>query len=358
MARLGLATRGMDAATKFRILRRHLEAVLRHATPRKIGNLLRVEQAMRRGDEVVNAMPYLLKIESTNHCNVRCAYCHDDRRQPREGERGYGNMDLELYRKVVDELAPWLFKINLYGFGEPFLYDATFDMIRHATDRNIGVGVSSNMNSRRDDLAARIVDSGLEVLIFSCHGATQASYERFMARGNMELALANVRALAAEKRRRGVSLPVIDWQYCVTGFNEGEIDQARALADELGVDQVRFIAPYFPEDAPAEWWSGRFPKAQAEQRDQAARRDVQCAWLYRTAFVNFDGGVSPCCLDVRPLANDFGDLRTHAFRDIWNNDHYRAARRLLRETRQGSATPPSGPATLCGRCPMVTGKGR
>ncbi|GAB7081726.1 radical SAM protein [Megalodesulfovibrio paquesii] len=347
MLRAGLATRGMDAATRFRILKRHLWAVLRHATPRKLVNLIKAERNLRRKAEVLDSMPYILKLESTNICNLHCAFCYDNRRQPREGERGYGRMQPGQFRQIVDQLAPYLFKINMYGFGEPFLFPEGFEMIRYATDKNIGVGVSSNMNIRDEHLADKIIDSGLEVLIFSCHGVTPESYATFMGKGNMELALENVRRLVERKKARGSKTPVIDWQFCVTGFNEGELALAAQKARELGVDQIRFIKPFFPEDAPEQWWSSRFPR---NQEDQAAGVEPDCTWLYRSAFINFDGGVSPCCNDVRPLANDFGNALNQPFKDIWNGPAYRAARRLARDPRNTAET---ACARVCQRCPLI-----
>ncbi|WP_254845493.1 radical SAM protein [Desulfovibrio sp. DV] len=133
-------------------------------------------------------MPYILKIETTNICNLRCAYCYDDRRAPLPGERPYGRMTADQFRSIIDSCGEYLFKINMYGFGEPFLFPETLEMICYATDKNIGVGVSSNLNHRDPDLARRIVASGLEVLIFSCHGVSFETSGRFMRGGNADLA--------------------------------------------------------------------------------------------------------------------------------------------------------------------------
>ena len=40
--------------------------------------------------------PFSLGVEVTNHCNLRCPMC------PREvADRGYGNMDYELFTKIA-----------------------------------------------------------------------------------------------------------------------------------------------------------------------------------------------------------------------------------------------------------------
>lgn len=346
MSDFGLATRGMGAAAQIRILKRHGYSLLRHMTPTKLVNFLRAEANALGRCAKPGSYPYILKIESTNICSLRCHHCYEDRRPPREGERPYGRMRLEDFKKIVDEMGRYLFKINLYGFGEPWLFPESLAMIRYATERNIGVGVSSNMNHRDASLNEQIVASGLEVLIFSCHGASQETYRRFMDNGTMELAFKNIREVIAVRRRLNRATPLIDWQYCVTGFNEHEIGAARRLAAEMGVDQVRFIRPLFPPDASPEWFSKMFPKVQDAAAEQPPSR---CPWLYRSAYINYDGGVLPCCRDTRVLANDYGNVHEQDFGAIWNNETYVASRRLVAKP----GAPPEQPKTLCASCPIV-----
>lgn len=340
-----LATKGAGATERLKILKRHAQAFVRHATPKKLYNFFKAERNRLQKRTVLDSMPYILKIETTNICNLRCAYCYDDRRPPQAGERPFGRMGLEQFRGLLDAVGDYLFKINLYGFGEPFLFPETLDMIRLAAARNIGVGVSSNLNHRDPELPRRIVASGLEVLIFSCHGVSQETSSRFMRGGNPDLAFDTLRAVLEARRRAGSRTPFIDWQYCVTGFNEHEIEAARAKARELGVDQVRFIKPFFPEDVAADWFSSRFPRQTL--RHAAAEAAPGCSWLYRSAYINWDGGLIPCCRDPRDLAADFGNVLTTPFPAVWNNAKYQAARALLADPKRNDLRT----GILCGRCP-------
>ncbi|NDY55453.1 radical SAM protein [Desulfovibrio sulfodismutans] len=343
------ATRGGDARSRLRILKRHAQAFVRHATLRRLGNFVLAEFERLIGREHVSSRPYLLKIEPSNICNMHCPYCHDGRSAPGPGQRPYGRMTLGQFARVLDDAAPWLFKINLYGFGEPFLFPETFDMIRLAADRNIGVGVSSNMQLADPGLAQRMVSSGLETLIVSIHGATQASCARFMGGGDLDLALGNVRAVIQARNEAGTALPFVDWQYCVTGFNAGEMDAARRLALDIGVDQIRFIRPFLPKSAPPDWsWSG-FPPI-----DENAERQG-CPWLWRAAYINWDGGVLPCCRDVRKTANDFGDAFDPGISRLWNNDRFRAARRLVAKGVDADDGTARMAGVMCAACPAVRG---
>lgn len=345
---LNLATLGMDTWSKLRVLRRHAQAFIGHMTARRLLNFLRTEYNRLRKKEFLDSFPYILKIESTNICNLRCAYCYDDRCPPGPGQRPYGRMTLDQFKRLVDEVGPYLFKINLYGFGEPFLFPETLEMIRYASDRNIGVGVSSNMNYHDPDLARRIVESGLEVLIFSCHGLTQETYSRFMGKGDMELALANLGQVIEARRQAGSKTLFIDWQFCVTGFNQHQVKLVQDKARQMGVDQIRFIPPLFPPEAPPQWQSDLFPP-----RDQAPA-PLGCSWVYRSAYINFDGGLLPCCRDVRETANDFGNVLDQGFAAVWNNPAYASSRRLIADP-QGSR---GQCQTMCAACPSLGLGGR
>lgn len=341
-----LATKGAGASERIKILKRHAQAFLRHATAKRLWNFAKAERNRLQKRTVLDSLPYILKIETTNICNLRCAYCYDDRRAPGPDERPYGRMTFEQFRGLLDAVGDFLFKINLYGFGEPFLFPETLEMIRLATERNIGVGVSSNLNHRDPDLPRRIVASGLEVLIFSCHGVSLETSNRFMRGGNPQLAFENLRAVIEARRAAGTRTPFIDWQYCVTGFNEGEIEAASAKARELGVDQVRFIKPFFPADAPDEWFSSRFPRQTMTHEAEAA---PGCSWLYRSAYINWDGGLIPCCRDPRDPSVDFGNVLQTPFRQVWNNAKYQAARALLADPTRHDLRA----GIVCGRCPVT-----
>ncbi len=340
---LDLATRGMDSSARWKILKRHVSSFLRHMTLKKFVNFCHAEISRIMKKEVLKSYPYILKIESTNICNLSCAYCYDGRRMPVLGERAYGRMFFGNFKKLIDGVGAYVFKINLYGFGEPLLFPETQEMIKYASKNNIGISISSNLNFNDPDLPKRIVESGLEVLIFSCHGVTQESYSKFMVKGNMQAAMENLKKIIKERKRVGSSTPFIDWQYCVTKFNEGEMRMATAKAKELGVDQIRFLRPFIPHDAGEEWLADFFREGEPVGSPQ---HKTGCTWPYRSAYINYDGGLLPCCQDVRLLANDFGNVFISGFMNVWNNENYRSSRRLIANPTDKNITC----NTICSRC--------
>ena len=80
-----------------------------------------------------------------------------------------------------------------------------------------------------------------------------------------------------------------------------------------------------------------------------------CSWLYRTVFINWDGGVSPCCnYYTGDKTSDFGNLNDQSFRNIWNNQSYTLARQLV--SKQKPLKEEDKGNNICGRCEIFFGK--
>lgn len=334
--------------TNLKILRRYLDALFRHVTLKKIINILRVEWAYFRHKPVVNGFPYVLKVESTNICNLRCPFCLDRDRSAYEKGRGFGRMTLDDFKKIVDVLGPYTIRMNLYGSGEPVLFPETFEMVSYASSNNIGVAISANLSNFKKENVDKLLTCGLEHLIISCHGATSESYLKYNVGGNFERVMENMRHIVRRKKELGLKLPFIDWQFLLFSHNQHERPLARKLAKEIGVDLIRFVLPNIPPEHKAEW-RPRLHGEPPPDKDKAPREEPapaaeapppqdpkkvkvnihRCSWPYRSIFFNWDGGILPCCHDQINNEQDMGDIHSlDDFLKTWNGDRYQQARRL------------------------------
>lgn len=359
--------------TQAKIASRYLYAFWKHGSLKKYLNFLKVEMARWRGDEVVSGFPYVLKIESTNICNLECPFCLDRDRSTFKGEgmRGFGRMKSEFFKNIIDQLKPYAFNVNLYGSGEPLLFPEAYEMFRYAADNDIGVRVSSNLSMREftDEMAEKVVSSGIEHLIISCHGASQSTYEKYMVGGNFERVIANMKKLVEARKRLGRKTPFMDWQFLLFSHNQHEVKKAQQMADEIGIDFLRFIYPNIPPEFKDEWK----PRAEGEAQDyqpvpenmqpgqtsanghqngsaQAAQQSPRatapvaaktpdkkhvkpikverCSWPYRSIYFNWDGGILPCCDGTTKPAFDLGKFDGNVdIRTIWNGPDYVNVRR-------------------------------
>ncbi len=333
---------------------RHLRSVLNHSTPRRLANLALVEMERRLGLTRLRGRPYVIFVDPINLCNLKCPLCATG---ANEITRVQQRMPLEHFKRVIDQVSPWAYEVSLYNWGEPLLHRDIFSMIRYADEKNVATLMSSHLSVRKQELMDAIIESGLEELTVSLDGITQEVYEKYRVGGNIELVFRNLRYLLERRRLLGSSHPVVEWQFIVFKHNEHQMDQARTMARDLGVDLLRFIPAGLPFDAGrekkqglAKQWFSSLPRWRYQDPDAGDFQDASfrqrggCYYLYRSMTINPDGGVSPCCI-VYNDQYDFGNAGVGDFKSLWNNDHYRSART---EFSRIGVSP--GKATVCKTC--------
>ena len=197
--------------------------------------------------------PSRMYIECTAACNISCtqACCAPETGITRT--RQAGMLDFELFRRVVDEVGASLVRIDFFNYGEAFLHKRAVEMCEYikAHFPHIYLYTSTNGLALSEAQARRLVHSGIDEVTFSIDGATPESYVKYRQRGKFDLAIANVRAMADEKRKSGRDLPFLNWRYILFVWNDGdaEMNEARRLAEEIGVDRLCWEITDHPEDA-------------------------------------------------------------------------------------------------------------
>ena len=306
----------------------------RYFSWRKFWNVIRVETQLRFAKRIIWGSPYEWEIDTTNICQLKCPLCHTGKGTI---HRDQGVMDFDLFTKVVDQIKHSCLWLTLYSWGEPLLNQRIHEYIEYAHKQKIATIISSNLNKPLTPLMAeQVIRSGLDVMIVSLDGITQDVYEVYRVNGHLDRVLENLRLLDQKKRELGSKTPYIEWQFIVMRQNEHQLEEAKALADELGVDSLVFKKVDFPhgEDDPAEaerWLPRQHPEYLREDPFyKPYQEDGQVCWrLWRSAVVNWDGGFAPCCY-LTDKTQDFGDLNDFSVKKVWNNPKYTTARGLFK----------------------------
>jgi len=247
-------------------------------------------------------------------------------------------MHFDTYTKTIDQIKDYCVWLSLYSWGEPFLNRRIHEFVAYAHDNNIATIMSTNLNKPlTPQMAEDIIKSGLDVMIVSLDGVTQEVYEKYRVGGRLDRVLDNVKLLVQKKRDLGCSTPRIEWQFIVMRQNEHQIEDAQKLASELGVDSVVLKNVDFPHGMDdlqeAQRW---LPREHTEfLRDDPFYKPYQedgrrCWRLWRSAVVNWDGGLAPCCY-LTDKSEDFGEVTVSPISKIWNNEHYTTARGLFKD---------------------------
>jgi radical SAM protein with 4Fe4S-binding SPASM domain len=280
-------------------------------------------------------MPTIVEIEPTTSCNLRCPQCPSGLR---EFSRNTGMLDLELYKTILDEIAPELVYIILYFQGEPFLNKQFLEFVRYAAAKNVYTATSSNGHYFTDEMAKATVESGLDRLIISIDGTTQETYERYRVGGNLEKVMEGTRNLVKWKKQLGTSTPNIIWQFIAFKHNEHQIPEFKRLAKEMGVDEVGiktaqlYDYEHTDELIPETEKLSRYRKTEHGYEIKNKLLN-QCWRMWRGSVITWDGLVVPCCFD-KDATHRFGDVSRQPFREVWRNESYNGFRSAILRSRK------------------------
>ena len=266
-------------------------------------------------------LPDIVQIESTNLCNAKCVFCPRD-----EMHRLQGIMDMDLFRKVVDECAALgITHVRLHNYGEPFLDRRLVEKVRYAKTRGIAeVGMISNGSLITPDIAQGLIDAGLDAINISVDASGKETFERTRVNLDYDVVIDNIRTLDRLRREAGRARPKLILSFVRQQDSPEEqafIDTWRGIADKIHITDLHN-------------WAGTLN----------AHSDVAypCYRLWLTFTVLWDGRVSLCCADFDGR-HVLGDLRTSTIRDVWNSPAYRAVRRQHLE---------SGGPEICRSCDL------
>jgi pyruvate-formate lyase-activating enzyme len=174
-----------------------------------------------------------------------------------------GTLSLADVKRVVNQAGPGIERVDLFNYGEPFLYRHLLDALRHirqtmpATD----IAISTDGMQVRETIEQAIIDERLlDWITFSVDGCDQESYRRYRIRGDFDVAFGNL--VRFHRRAAGTGIRVT-WQYVVFRWNDSDDQFKRAidLAERHGIqihfdfahtwgrsrrrpDTLRYLTPY------------------------------------------------------------------------------------------------------------------
>jgi MoaA/NifB/PqqE/SkfB family radical SAM enzyme len=237
-------------------------------------------------------------------------------------------------------------------------------MMREAAQRGVKVVVNSNSTLWTPELAERTIASGVARIKLSIDSADAEEF-RCIRGVALDGVCKKIRLLTEAKQRSGRRRPVLQLNVVVQAGNLLHLDRFFPLADELGVDRLRFksvlgfrvdelhvhkvesAAESTVRDAlarareAAEGTSveNNFAKFAKRLETKGAERGVieqsegepegcvpQCIYPWFATFISNRGVVRPCCKFYRDGMFDAGNILEQPMRSIWHGEGYRRAR--------------------------------
>jgi len=276
--------------------------------------------------------PHVHQIEPTNHCPYTCEMCP----RTKHMTRSLGFMDLELYEKIIDEVATFgapvrSREIELFHFGESLLHPRLDRMVAYASGRGLRTVLSVNAPELLPAVAERMLSSGPAKLIVSLDGYDALSYRQIRGnRADFAKAFANLHQLARRVKEHPTPTEV-----CIRMIRmHRNAEHLARFQEEWEGHGLRVeLRPFFP-------WTEKDLTGLGEVRKYPPFMPCPFPWQY--LVIQWDGTVVPCCRDYNAV-NVMGNVATRTLREIWNSEIYEDFRRQHR-------TGCFGDNTFCADC--------
>jgi radical SAM protein with 4Fe4S-binding SPASM domain len=250
--------------------------------------------------------PVVDQIELTNRCPYSCQMC------PRtlSMDRALGDMPLELFDRITEQLSGRQTYVGLHHFGESLLHPGLSDAVAAAREKGLRAGLSCNPPTLRPELSARLLDARLANMVLSLDSLDAATYRDIRGpAARIERADRNLRELIRLRDEGGYET-FVTLQMISMRCNESEAERFLDYCREVGVDRGVVIR------------LGRwdFDDEQVERLGEftSSGYDGYCKRPWESLVVLWDGRVVPCCHDYNG-AVVLGDLRRQTIDEIWRS---------------------------------------
>lgn len=320
-----------------------------------IYHLDRVHDFFTGGD----CFPLYMEVSPVGSCNHRCLFCAYD-------FIGYPNRKLETGRtlKLLDELAECGMKSILFaGEGEPLLHPDIALFIRHAKQNGIDVGLFTNGQLLKEELAEEILPC-LTFMRLSFNGGSRDNYAAIhnVSPQIFDKVLENISAASRIKRRLSLEVD-IGSQFVLIPENINFLVPAVSALKMAGVDYLA-IKPFvqqsnqqgYQQSSPldANQVAVLFEEAEALASPEFAVMARKAAFAdygnrnydhcYGTSFIsvlNSAGELATCLPYWDNQEFVFGTIYEHTFKEIWLSDTRKKIVKYLHERLDTHGCPPN-----------------
>lgn len=303
---------------------------------------------MREIDEkntVLRSYPRRLVLELTNACNLNCIMCGRN-----AADFKLTSFDMDIFRSL-EPLMDTIEEVTLMGWGEPTIHPDFIEMLRIIDKHSARKYFCTNgMNLKK--IKNVLFDYKVDVFAVSLDGATDETNSRIRRGSKIDQITADLRYIVAEKKRRGVNYPYINFVFCAMKSNIDELPDLVRLAADIGLEEVKVVyLTAFDECALKESLWGCEDKIQSmfDETERLGKElgiaiklphfigeDVagdklhkDCFVAWRDFFLGSDGFVRPC---MSTPIKFFRYDKNKNFMEMWNSPEYQNYRRIVNDS--------------------------
>jgi|ETN01SMinimDraft_4_1059930.scaffolds.fasta_scaffold04160_4 radical SAM protein with 4Fe4S-binding SPASM domain len=245
----------------------------------------------------VGEFPIHLDLEGTPSCNLKCVFCYQSF-DPLEK----GFMEMDLFKKCIDEgVEKGLCSIKLQYRGETLLHPKVVEMVQYAKDKGV-LEVMFNTNGMllTEELSRKLINAGIDKIIFSIEGTDAETYEKLRIGAKWETVLNNIKALKRVKEELGSEKPITRAQMVATPELKDKVDEYAEFwsqyVDNIGIDE--------------------YLDYRQDMSTPTISKEFACPQFWQRLIVFWDGTIIPCC-EERHGKLAVGNAKTESISDVW-----------------------------------------
>lgn len=290
---------------------------------RHLLNLTKIFFSYLKRKEVPGYMPSRLWIETTSRCNLACGLCVN-KDLPASQKK---DMDLNLYKKIMDEAAGAIYDVNLFHRGEPLIHPQIAEMISYAAAKKIGTRLHTNATLLDGKLSRDIILAGLDMISFSFDGYTRKEYEKNRAGADYERTLENIKRFLKIKKELGAKKPLTVIQVMECGSCEKtkeRLQQRYFFLKDFESHPPDRIITRTPHN-----WGGLLDDCGPGPDSLSVSKKHTCTFPWYSLTIFFNGKVYPCPQDFMGRM-PIGDLKKNSIGEIFNGPQIRELRKMFK----------------------------
>ncbi|MFH1191640.1 MAG: radical SAM protein [Candidatus Omnitrophota bacterium] len=296
------------------------------------------------------AKPYWIYISLNHKCTYNCQMCGVVKIL--KGQELPG----EVLKKTLDEISGWKNDcVVLFTGGEVFLRNDAFELIGYAVKNRLKAEAVSNGSLINEELALKIISSGLQNIAVSLDGAKETTHDFIREKGAFKKALNAITHLVKAKKRLGGGPQISVWT-TIMKENVGELFDIISLVKDLGVECLVYHPVIVAQDdmqktsADAPFWISKerlnILKEQIDKILDYKTKDGLVAFLhdpylwinyFETSLTKDNWKCNPFVFlnigpdaEVRSCGASFGNLKEMSLDDCLLSQDAFLARRLMK----------------------------
>ena len=267
-------------------------------------------------------IPERIQVETVFGCNASCIMCPVN--MPTKRKKGV--MSLELFKKIVDEIEPYknhIKKFDLWGLGAPLLDNTLFEKIKYAKSKGFGsLAIATNANLLDEKKQDKILESGLDAVIFSIDGTKKETHESIRKGVNFDRVVKNAKSII-EKRDRGNYRTRFVFRFIRQDLNKNQWAEFKKFWGSLiSKEKGDKIIGYDMHS-----WGGELPLSKINQKNHEIALKP-CHHVFDRLMILWDGTVPLCCSDLHHANYSLGNVKDSLPIEIFNNEKITNIRKI------------------------------